>query len=194
MSTHLNFSFPSSSSEALDRVVEAYGFRLKSDLADHLGIASSSLSSRYKRVVFPADIVLQCSLETGANIRWLVSGEGERFDESAPMGSNIDRLKLTDGRLECTGKLIFDFSLINDDAISPANLISVKDKDVNYIVAQDLDEVQDGNWLVEIEGKASFRTLTRIPVKRLRVGSGEMSFECGLDDIKALGKVVLTIS
>lgn len=194
MSSHLNFSFPSSSAEALDRVVEAYGFNLKVELAEHLGIASSSLSSRYKREVFPADIVLQCSIETGANIDWLISGKGESFGKSAPMGSSIDRLKLIDGRLEDAGSLIFDFSLLNDDVASDQNLVSVKDKDVNYIVARGLDEIQDGHWLVEIEGKAGFRSLTRIPIRKLRVGSGETSFECGIDDIKAIGKVVLTIS
>jgi len=194
MSSHLNFSFPSSSAEALDRVVEAYGFNLKVELAEHLGIASSSLSSRYKREVFPADIVLQCSIETGANIEWLISGKGESFGKSAPMGSSIDRLKLIDGRLEDAGSLIFDFSLLNDDVASDQNLVSVKDKDVNYIVARGLDEIQDGHWLVEIEGKAGFRSLTRIPIRKLRVGSGETSFECGIDDIKAIGKVVLTIS
>jgi len=194
MSSHLNFSFPSSSAEALDRVVEAYGFNLKVELAEHLGIASSSLSSRYKREVFPADIVLQCSIETGANIDWLISGKGESFGKSAPMGNSIDRLKLIDGRLEDAGSLIFDFSLLNDDVASDQNLVSVKDKDVNYIVARGLDEIQDGHWLVEIEGKAGFRSLTRIPIRKLRVGSGETSFECGIDDIKAIGKVVLTIS
>ncbi|MBY4838551.1 phage repressor protein CI [Pantoea sp. DY-5] len=194
MSSHLNFSFPSSSAEALDRVVEAYGFNLKVELAEHLGIASSSLSSRYKREVFPADIVLQCSIETGANIDWLISGKGESFGKSAPMGSSIDRLKLIDGRLEDAGSLIFDFSLLNDDVASDQNLVSVKDKDVNYIVARRLDEIQDGHWLVEIEGKVGFRSLTRIPIRKLRVGSGETSFECGIDDIKAIGKVVLTIS
>ncbi|PLR23185.1 phage repressor protein [Pantoea endophytica] len=194
MSSHLNFSFPSSSAEALDRVVEAYGFNLKVELAEHLGIASSSLSSRYKREVFPADIVLQCSIETGANIDWLISGKGESFGKSAPVGSSIDRLKLIDGRLEDAGSLIFDFSLLNDDVASDQNLVSVKDKDVNYIVARRLDEIQDGHWLVEIEGKVGFRSLTRIPIRKLRVGSGETSFECGIDDIKAIGKVVLTIS
>lgn len=194
MSSHLNFSFPSSSAEALDRVVEAYGFNLKVELAEHLGIASSSLSSRYKREVFPADIVLQCSIETGANIDWLISGKGESFGKCAPVGSSIDRLKLIDGRLEDAGSLIFDFSLLNDDVASDQNLVSVKDKDVNYIVARRLDEIQDGHWLVEIEGKVGFRSLTRIPIRKLRVGSGETSFECGIDDIKAIGKVVLTIS
>jgi len=194
MSAHLNFSFPSSSADALDRVVEAYGFKLKFELAEHLGIAASSLSSRYKREVFPSDIVLQCSIETGANIQWLVSGEGECFSKSTPSGSSLDRLKLIDGRIENAGKLIFDFSLLDGSQLEHANLICVKDKNSHYVVAQGLDEIEDGHWLVEIEGKASFRNLTRIPVKKLRVGAGETSFECGIGDIRAIGKVVLTIS
>ncbi|RRO04486.1 phage repressor protein CI [Pectobacterium aquaticum] len=194
MSTHLKFSFPSSSTEALDRVVEAYGFKLKLELAEHLGIAASSLSSRYKRDIFPADIVLQCSIETGANIHWLVSGEGEKFGKNAPIDKTIDRLKLIDGRLENIGKLTFDFSLLNNDALSHANLISVREKDVHYIVASNLDEVQDGNWLVEIEGKAGFRTLTLIPIRKVRVSGLGMAFDCAIDDIKIIGRVILTIA
>ncbi|MGP8336475.1 helix-turn-helix domain-containing protein, partial [Serratia sp. CY43514] len=41
MSKHLNFTFPKSTSETLDRVVSAYGFSMKMQLAEHLGIAAS---------------------------------------------------------------------------------------------------------------------------------------------------------
>jgi len=194
MSVHLNFSFPSSSPEALDRVVEAYGFSMKMQLADHLGIAASSLSSRYKRDVFPSDIILQCALETGANIYWLVTGQGDRMGGSAPLSTGIDRLSLISGNLENTGKLTFDFSLLPDDVSPETNLVCIKDQGKNYIVDKGFSEIQDGYWLVEIEGKTSFRTLARIPVKKLRVSTDEMSFDCGVDDIQVLGKVVLTIS
>lgn len=45
----LQIDFSQGGNDTLDRVIEAYGFRTKVALAEHLGIASSSLANRYKR-------------------------------------------------------------------------------------------------------------------------------------------------
>ncbi|WNY89946.1 hypothetical protein NRF19_13670 [Leclercia adecarboxylata] len=46
-----------------------------------------------------------------------------------------------------------------------------------------------------MEGKSEIRTLTRIPVKRLRVSrNGSAAFDCGIDDIRIIGRVILTIT
>ncbi|MEX6369609.1 helix-turn-helix domain-containing protein [Providencia huaxiensis] len=37
-------------------------------------------SGRYKRNIFPADMVVMCMHETGANLEWLVWGTGNPFD------------------------------------------------------------------------------------------------------------------
>ncbi|WP_409976925.1 hypothetical protein [Serratia quinivorans] len=47
--------------------------------------------------------------------------------------------------------------------------------------------------MINIEGKTSVRTLTRIPVKKLRVSDGKIAFDYSIDDIAIIGKVVLTI-
>lgn len=64
---------------AIDRMIEAYGFTTKQSLCEQLGISSSTLANRYLRDTFPADYVIQCSLETGVSLRWLVFGEGEKM-------------------------------------------------------------------------------------------------------------------
>jgi hypothetical protein len=48
----------------------------------------------------------------------------------------------------------------------------------------------DGLWLVEIEGTASIRDLTLLPGKKLHVAGGKVPFECGIDEIKTVGRVV----
>ncbi|MNP49668.1 hypothetical protein D3C76_1438730 [compost metagenome] len=53
---------------------------------------------------------------------------------------------------------------------------------------QNFGEIIDGKWLVEIEGKVSIRTLTRIPVGRVKISDKDSSFECNLTDIKAIAK------
>ncbi|EBF1550167.1 phage repressor protein CI, partial [Salmonella enterica] len=62
-----------------------------------------------------------------------------------------------------------------------------------FIVDTSFTEVYDDEWLVEIEGKTSIRTLTRIPIKKVRVSGVGMAFDCSIEDIKILGRVVLTI-
>jgi len=61
----LQIDFQSGAKEVLDRVLQAYGFSTKLALAEHLGIASSSLANRYSRGYFPSDIVVRCMADTG---------------------------------------------------------------------------------------------------------------------------------
>lgn len=41
--------------------------------------------------------------------------------------------------------------------------------------------------------ETSVRTLTRIPIKKVRVSGVGMAFDCALDDIQVLGRIVLII-
>jgi len=194
MSVYLNFKFPNSSAEALDRVVEAYGFSMKMELAEHLGIAASSLSARYKREVFPSDIVLQCAMETGASLEWLVTGKGRKFEDSKLDILTISRKKLIDGKIFDSGFMMLDKVIFPTHKPISNNLICVVDDTAQYIIDKDFTEVIDSDWLVEIEEKVSVRTLTRIPIRKVRVSGVGMAFDCSLDDIKIAGKVILTLT
>lgn len=193
MSIHTNFKFPNSSADALDRVVEAYGFSRKMELADHLGIAASSLSARYKRDVFPSDIVLQCVMETGASLGWLITGSGRKFEDSNFDIPSVIRKKLNNGLLSESGYVLLDGGLFIEPKKLPKNAFLLIDGNSQYVIDPNSDDLHDGDWLVEIEGKSSVRTLTRIPVKKVHVSGGGMAFDCGIDDIKIVGSVVLTI-
>ncbi|MEL5522943.1 phage repressor protein [Serratia marcescens] len=193
MSKHLSFTFPKSTSETLDRVVAAYGFSMKMQLAEHLGIAASSLSARYKRDVFPADIVLQCALETGTSIEWLVTGQGVSLRDVKPDTLNLIRKKLINGQLHDTDSVLFDKGIFLDPNNLPTSPICLISGSTQHIVDEQYDEVHDGLWLVEIEGKVGIRTLTRIPVKKVRVSGHGAAFDCDIDDITVLGRIVLTV-
>lgn len=176
----------------LDRVVEAYGFTMKMQLADHLKIAASSLSARYKRDTFPADIVIQCVFETGANLEWLTTGQGKKF-----AGDELDivkmvRQKLIEGQLFDSGHIMFDKAIFLPGTPLPVAPVCILDHTTQYIIERSFAEVYDGEWLVEIEGKTGIRTLTRVPVKRVRISGTGTAFDCNLDDITVIGRVVLT--
>ncbi len=55
-------------------------------------------------------------------------------------------------------------------------------------------EVFESEWLVNIEGKTSIKTLTRIPIKKVRVNGVGMAFDCAIEDIQVIGRVVLMIT
>lgn len=182
------------STPILDRVIEAYGFTQKLQLAEHLNMAASSLSSRYKRGVFPADIVVKCVAETGANLEWLATGNGRKFDDEELDIMKLPRKKLVDGQLYDSGYAMFDKVFFRAGLPLPVSPVCVQDEKAQYILDQKFAKVFDGEWLVIIEGKTSIRTLTRIPVKKVRVSGVGMAFDCSIDDIQILGRVILIIS
>ncbi|MGX5076625.1 phage repressor protein CI [Enterobacter mori] len=182
------------SSDVLDRVIEAYGFTSKLQLADHFEMASSSLSARFKRGIFPADMVVRCVAETGASLEWLSTGHGKKFDDEELDIMKFPRKKLVDGQLYDSGYVMFDKIFFKPGAPLPLDPICVQDEKAQYILDQKFAEVFDGEWLVNIEGKTGIRTLTRIPVKKVRISGVGMAFDCGLDDIQVIGRVILIIN
>ncbi len=190
---NLQIEFSKGGSEVLDRVIQAYGFNTKLALAEHLDIASSSLANRYKRDLFPADIVVKCMAETGATLEWLATGQGRKFNDEDLDIMKLPRKKIVDGKLYESGFLMLDKVIFLPDKPLPQNPVCVIDNSLQYIIDQHFTEVYDDVWLVEVEGKTSVRTLTRIPVGKVRVSGVGMAFDCGIDDIKIIGRVVLTI-
>jgi phage repressor protein C with HTH and peptisase S24 domain len=182
------------SSDVLNRVIEAYGFTSKLQLADHFEMASSSLSARFKRGIFPADMVVRCVAETGASLEWLSTGHGKKFDDEELDIMKFPRKKLVDGQLYDSGYVMFDKVFFRAGTALPTAPICVQEEKAQYILDQQYSEVFDGEWLVNIEGKTSIRTLTRIPVKKVRVSGVGMAFDCSIDDIEVIGRVVLAIS
>lgn len=182
------------SSDVLNRVIEAYGFTSKLQLADHFEMASSSLSARFKRGIFPADMVVRCVAETGASLEWLSTGHGKKFDDEELDIMKFPRKKLVDGKLYDSGYVMFDKVFFRAGTALPTAPICVQEEKAQYILDQQYSEVFDGEWLVNIEGKTSIRTLTRIPVKKVRVSGVGMAFDCSIDDIEVIGRVVLAIS
>ena len=189
----LQIDFSQGGNDTLDRVIEAYGFRTKVALAEHLGIASSSLANRYKRDFFPADIVVRCMAETGATLEWLVTGNGPKFDGEDLDILRISRQKIVDGQLYDSGVLMLDKAPFLPGKAVPTKPLCIIESSTTYVIEREFSEVFDGEWLVDIEGKTSVRTLTRIPVKKVRVCGAGAAFDCSIDDISVIGRVVLTI-
>ncbi|BBV41711.1 hypothetical protein STW0522CIT26_31830 [Citrobacter portucalensis] len=188
---------------AIERLVAAYGYTTRQALCDRLGVSKSTMATRYMRDIFPADWIIQCALETGASLQWLSFGTGETFNE-INSGSSIanqksanenalndviavPKKKILDGNLYAANFYMLDKAMLPSHIMKP---IIVVDDSGQYLAEESTDEISDGTWLVEIEGKVSIKELTRIPVGKVRVNppEGGHYFECGINDLKALAK------
>ncbi|EAN0846354.1 phage repressor protein CI [Salmonella enterica] len=174
--------------DVLDRICEAYGFSQKIQLANHFDIASSSLSNRYTRGAISYDFAAHCALETGANLQWLLTGEGQPFTSSASAEDtmSIESFTLSEEILKSDGSITVDAHFFTKP-LTDAMAIRTEGK-LHFIDKQ--ASLSDGLWLVDIEGGISIRELTKLPGRKLHVTGGKVPFECGIDDIKTLGRVV----
>ena len=194
--------------EAIHRLMAAYDFKSRQQLCDHLGASKSTMANRYLRDSFPAEWVIQCALETGTSLLWLTTGQGEPSSKVGPkkdinfVNSNkvkplselvspeIDKATLNGGLLIEAGKAIIDSSLLPAE---PSNLMLVNTAVDSYLVDLSQTPPVNGMWLVDIDGIKSIVKLTRLPGNRLVVHQEESSFECSLDDIEVVGRVLKII-
>ena len=91
----------------IDRMVSAYKLKTMKALCEYFGVGISVLSNRVVRNTTPAEYIIQCSLETGADLLWLCTGEGE---------PNIDGVKLEKKSIE----------LSNDDLEKLERILKLK--------------------------------------------------------------------
>jgi Bacteriophage CI repressor helix-turn-helix domain. len=174
---------------AIERLVEAYGFSTRQALADHLDVSKSTLANRYMRDTFPADWIIQCALETGVSLRWLATADGPMHLDARSQIINLPKERINEGRLSEDGYLIFDLSLLPRDL----NSISVIESDkVVYLIRRNLNEINDGLWVIAIDNIVSVRELVRLPNNRVLLEINSKKIECNIDDINIIAKVIMT--
>ncbi|MEJ4046231.1 phage repressor protein CI [Erwinia sp. SLM-02] len=184
------FNFPSQSGgkEAINRILQAYGFSTRQALCDRLGVSQSTMANRWMRDTFPHDWLLACHLDTGASLLWLATGEGEpQTSQNSDRGLTLQYKEISNGVYGPTEKMRYDSRLMPADIASP---FLVKFEKTIYLVDTFNSAINDGVWLIEIDGLASIRQVYRLPGGRLRVENGPASFECNTSDIHVAGKVI----
>lgn len=176
------------SEKLLDRVCQSYGFTQKIQLARHFDIAASSLQNRYTRGTISYDFAVQCALETGASLLWLITGQGPQYagKPSPTDPKTLASFTLSDGRLEENTQLSIGADFFGKQITKG---IAVRSDGKLHFIEQE-SSLSDGLWLVDIEGAASIRELTLLPGKKVHVAGGKIPFECGIEQIKTIGRVV----
>ncbi|MWN89893.1 hypothetical protein GQ597_04100 [Gilliamella sp. Pra-s65] len=85
------------SRNVINRILSAYKLKTVKSLADRWDITASVIGSRVQRNTFPSDFVIKCILDTGADLNWLCTGEGE---------PNIDGIKTEKKSIELSSEAL----------------------------------------------------------------------------------------
>lgn len=185
--TRFNFSSQSGGREAITRILQAYGLNTRQALCDHLGVSQSTMANRWMRDNFPHDWLIACHLDTGASLLWLTTGEGQAFSSSAASSAlTLQCHEIINGIYSSTEWVNYDSRLLPAQS---GSLLLVSFEHTLYLVDEHSGEINDGRWLIEIDGFKSIRDVYRLPGGRVRVENGPASFECQATEISVLGKV-----
>lgn len=180
----------------LQRMLQAYGFKTQKELGDLLGIPTGTISTWIRRDFFPGDVVVVCALDTGVSLEWLATGKGAVTEYKSVQALDANLVKfvpkkhLKAGVLEDIGEWIIDSHFVSSDIIKP---VYVEGKPDSWLVDFGLIEISNGRWLLDIDGKYDVYDVTLYPGRKMDATNASSNFQCGIDDIKAIGRISLTI-
>lgn len=64
-----------SSTQIIERLMSSYGVTSQKSLAESLDIPANNISGWVQRKSVPGNAIIKCALDTGADLKWLVTGE-----------------------------------------------------------------------------------------------------------------------
>ncbi|MBX9489664.1 phage repressor protein CI [Yersinia enterocolitica] len=174
---------------AVERMMQAYGFKVQRELATYLGAGTGTISTWIKRDYFPGKEIVLCALETGASLHWLATGEGEPQELVKPAAhetaKSIAHKSLEDGLLIDASPVLLDSELLPVQIIEP-ELISFPNEKRYFLVERQFKNVADGLWLIEKAGVTSISNIARLPGDVWRINDVNWP----VSEVNILAKVV----
>ncbi|MGC0916027.1 phage repressor protein CI [Pantoea agglomerans] len=92
----------------LDRILKSYGVSSRPELAELLKIPLPTIQNWVARQSLPGDYIVQCALDTGVSLRWLVNGELANVSSDGVRHPSLKGKKLHDTMLANGGRAVLD--------------------------------------------------------------------------------------
>lgn len=97
--------------EILERILNSYGVRSRPELAELLQIPLPTINNWVARSSLPGDYIIQCAIDTGADLKWLISGELENVRLKAaphdfPKGKELHEQLLANGGKQVVQRIL----------------------------------------------------------------------------------------
>lgn len=176
----------------LRRILDAYGFTLQKQLCELFDISSGTVSTWVRRNYFPGDVVVACALDTGIDLCWLATGKRKQHKEISKESKthSIPRKNLAAGTLHDAGMWEINLDFISYDVAEP---MFISSSNAAWIIDMNVGEISNGRWLLGIDGKHDVYDIDLLPGRKISVASKGTNFTCGAEEVKAAGKVILTL-
>lgn len=91
--------------EVLERILVSYGVKSRVDLASLIDVPLPTINNWVARGSIPGNYIIQCAVETGADIKWLVTGELANARQTLD-ASDLKGKRLYDQILASGGKAV----------------------------------------------------------------------------------------
>lgn len=92
--------------EILERILSSYGVSTRQAYADLVGIPIGTVNNWLKRDSLPGDYLVQCSLDTGADVVWLKTGELANVSSGAGATYPLTGISLMEKMQASGGKIV----------------------------------------------------------------------------------------
>ncbi|MEW2627306.1 helix-turn-helix domain-containing protein [Vibrio cholerae] len=99
---------------------------------------------------------------------------------------------LTNGQLLATGEIPYAQRIFNSWDLEASNTIEIETNEGRFLVDKKLNDAVSGEYLIDINGRLSLNHIQRLPNK-LAVVFGNSTVEVSEEDIKVIGRVVVTL-
>lgn len=165
--------------EVLERIMEAYGFKNYNLLAKQFDTSASAISSRLSRSTISTDFLVQCSIETGVSLRWLLSGkpnsEAPQFLQASKSSEPLKVQKhtkikiLNHGILTDGGDVQIEVELLK--GIAKPFIVSIAES--IFILDAEFKQVTNGKWLLNVVNNTGIYDVVYTSATTVAVSGGE---------------------
>ncbi|WP_431295768.1 phage repressor protein CI [Rahnella sp. PAMC 25559] len=175
----------------LERILKAYGFNTQKQLSDYLGISTGTISTWIRRKYFPSEVVIACSLDTGASLYWLATGTiGYSSKDISESSVSILKMSITSGILKEMGTWISDLTFLPENH---HDLRYIEKNRNSWIVDFSKNTFENGKALISVDDIHDIYDVARLPGRRLLLSGANSKFECGINEVLCVGVVIKTI-
>lgn len=92
--------------EVLERIIVSYGVKSRTELAELLSIPLPTINNWVARGSVPGNYIIQCAIETQANLEWLVTGQLANASPKGVVTSYLTGKELYEQILSSGGKAV----------------------------------------------------------------------------------------
>ena len=179
---------------ATNKIKQAFSIEKDTELAELFNIPKGTLATWQQRELTPYELIIRTSLMTGASLNALALNEGELFTHSQT-AHNIIPLRVISilaGNWQVKDPISIDKCMLPTQPDNTNLALFITDHS-RYIVNCNETEINQGKYIVEIDGKYSLNQVQRMPNHKVAILVAGSTLLLDSAQLNIIGKVVFSI-